>query len=305
MEALELKDYCAFYGCLIPNRYPGLEASIRKTLPALGLNLVDVPEFSCCPAPGVFQSFNTKTWLTLAARNIAVAEEKGLNILTFCNGCFGSLYDAYQILKQQKDVRDEVNQALGKIDKHVQFTIDVEHIALVLFDKIGIEKIKQEVKVPLSLRVASHSGCHLLRSEPYKSVDNADVPRVLDDLVEALGCTAVDYDSKIQCCGAGGGVRTALPEISLQMLHEKLRSIDPNSVDCLTDLCPFCHLQLDKGQVDLNAQCDFNYKIPVLYYLQLLGLAMGYSPNELGLNAHFTPTEPLLEKLGLVQEIYV
>ncbi len=292
-----MQEYCAFFGCVIPNRYPGIEASIRKTLPALGIKLVDVPEFSCCPAPGIFQSFNYKTWLTLAARNLAVAEEHELKILTFCNGCFGSLYDANAALKADKKLRAEINGYLGKIGKQVSGNEVVEHIALFLYDKIGVKKIKEVVKKPLGLNVATHSGCHLLRSEPYKVLDNNEKPRILDDLVEALGCKSVKYDSKVQCCGAGGGVRTALAQISLQILHEKVKPLN-SSVDCLTDLCPFCHLQLDKGQVELNTQYGLEYKFPVLYYLQLLGLAMGFSPQELGITANFTPTDSVLKKIS-------
>ncbi len=297
-----MQEYCAFYGCVIPNRYPGIEASIRKTLPALGIKLVDVPEFSCCPAPGIFQSFNYKTWITLAARNLAVAEERGLKILTFCNGCFGSLYDANAALKTDKKLLAEVNGYLGKIGKQVSGNEVVEHIALLLYDKIGLKKIKEVVKRPLGLNVATHSGCHLLRSESYKALDNSENPRILDDLVEALGCKSVKYDSKIQCCGAGGGVRTALAQISLQILHEKVKPLN-SVVDCLTDLCPFCHLQLDKGQVELNQQYGLNYKFPVLYYLQLLGLAMGLTPQELGITANFTPTDSVLKKISEIQVV--
>ncbi len=297
-----MQEYCAFYGCVIPNRYPGIEASIRKTLPALGIKLVDVPEFSCCPAPGIFQSFNYKTWITLAARNLAVAEERGLKILTFCNGCFGSLYDANAALKADKKLLAEVNGYLGKIGKQVSGNEVVEHIALLLYDKIGLKKIKEVVKRPLGLNVATHSGCHLLRSESYKALDNNENPRILDDLVEALGCKSVKYDSKIQCCGAGGGVRTALAQISLQILHEKVKPLN-SSVDCLTDLCPFCHLQLDKGQVELKQQYGLDYKFPVLYYLQLLGLAMGLTPQELGITANFTPTDSVLKKISEIQVV--
>src|SRR4030042_1071525 len=144
-----MEEYGAFLGCVIPNRYPGIEASIRKTMPALGIKLVDVPEFSCCPAPGIFQSFNYKTWITLAARNLAVAEERGVNILSFCNGCFGSLYDANAALKQDKKLLAEVNDLLGKINKKISGNLKVEHIALFLYDKIGVDKIKEVVKKPL------------------------------------------------------------------------------------------------------------------------------------------------------------
>ncbi len=297
-----MDEYCAFYGCVIPNRYPGIEASIRKTLPALGIKLVDAPDFSCCPAPGIFQSFNYKAWITLAARNIAVAEERGLKILTFCNGCFGSLYDANAALKADKKLLQEVNISLGKIGKKVSGEEKVEHIALLLYNKIGIDKIKQVVKKPLGLNVATHSGCHLLRSDPYKEVDNNEKPRILDELVEALGCKSVKYDSKVQCCGAGGGVRTALAQISLQILHEKVKPLN-SSVDCLTDLCPFCHLQLDKGQVELNSQYGLDYKFPVLYYMQLLGLAMGLTAQELGITANFTQTDSVLKKINELQVV--
>src|SRR4030042_7218931 len=146
-----MEEYGAFLGCVIPNRYPGIEASIRKTMPALGIKLVDVPEFSCCPAPGIFQSFNYKTWITLAARNLALAQERGLKILTFCNGCFGSLYDANTALKQDKKLLAEVNGLLSKINMKISGNVTVEHIGLFLYNKIGLDQIKASVKKPLGL----------------------------------------------------------------------------------------------------------------------------------------------------------
>lgn len=293
-------DFTAFYGCLIPNRYPGIEASIRKVMPLLDVNIHDLPEFSCCPAPGVFQSFDYDTWLALAARNIAVAEAAGRDVLTFCNGCFGSLSEANKVIQEDELKREKVNRALAKVGMEVKGTINVKHIAILLYKDVGLDAIAQKVTRPLNLRVATHSGCHLLRSDEYREIDDSERPIVFDKLVQAIGCDPVEYNAKTQCCGAGGGVRSAVLDVSLQVLHNKLRVLgEIPDVDCITDLCPFCHLQLDRGQVELQRTYGLEYATPVLYYLQLLGMAMGLSPDELGVTLNFTPVEPLLKKLNI------
>src|SRR5659263_162443 len=158
-----MKEFSLYLGCLIPNRYPGIEKATKLVLDRLGIKWSELKGASCCPAPGVFRSFDQTTWLTLASRNIVLGEEKNTDLLTICNGCFSSLMDANNILKNDSAIRTQVNDHLKKIGKMYQGTIEVRHIIEFLDKEIGKEKIDQMIERPLELRVAVHYGCHLLK----------------------------------------------------------------------------------------------------------------------------------------------
>jgi heterodisulfide reductase subunit B len=290
-----------FLGCIAPNRYPGIEAATIKTLEKLGTELVDLKGASCCPAPGVFRSFDKITWLSMASRNVTLSEEMGLDILTVCNGCFGSLVDANNIMKEDPKLKEEVNKILKEIGHEFKGTIEVRHIIEYLSKEVGAEKIKAAVTIPMGLNVALHYGCHLVKPSKERHLGSVENPRFFDELVEATGANSVDYEDKMACCGAGGGARTAVIETSLQMAINKLEHMKAAGVDCIVDACPFCHLQLDVGQTEIKKKFDKAYDIPVLHYSQLLGLAMGYTPEELGINQNLIINEEFNKKIERIR----
>ncbi|NJD52878.1 MAG: CoB--CoM heterodisulfide reductase subunit B [Candidatus Methanoperedens sp.] len=278
-----MKDLSLFLGCVIPNRYPGIEKATRLILDRLGLKWSELKEASCCPAPGIFRSFDQVTWLTIASRNIVLAEENNTDILTICNGCFSSLMDANNILKNDTALRNEVNSHLKKINKEYKGTIEVRHIIEFLSKEIGAKNLNKLIEKPLELRVAVHYGCHLLKPTRERKLGGAECPVFFDELVEATGAVSVPYEGKTSCCGAGGGVRSAMLETSFKMTEYKLDRIKKANIDCIVEACPFCHLQYDGGQAEL-AKAGKTYNIPVVHYSQLLGLAFGYTPEEVGLH---------------------
>ena len=290
-----------FLGCIAPNRYPGIEAATIKTLEKLGTELVDLEGASCCPAPGVFRSFDKITWLALASRNLTLSEEMGLDILTVCNGCFGSLVDANNIMKEDPGLKEEVNKILKEIGHEFKGTIEVRHIIEYLSQEVGAEKIKAAVSIPMDLNVALHYGCHLVKPSKERHLGSIENPRFFDELVEATGATSVDYEDKMACCGAGGGARTAVLETSLQMAVNKLEHMKAAGVDCIVDACPFCHLQFDVGQTEIKKKFDKVYDLPVLHYSQLLGLAMGLPLNELGINQNLIINEEFNKKIERIR----
>jgi heterodisulfide reductase subunit B len=281
--------YGFFLGCVIPNRYPMVERSIREVFEELGAELLDLPGASCCPAPGVFRAFHIPTWLVIAARNIAISEELGVNPLTGCNGCYGTLRDAWYDLEHNPEEKKHVNQLLAKVGRQYKGNLEPKHVVQALYLDMGLDYLKDHIKYKFTdLKVAVHYGCHIVKPSDKRPWNGEyEAPEFLDEIVEITGAKSIDYKDKFMCCGAGGAVRTAVKEVAADFTREKLENMRDAGVDIIIDCCPFCHLQLDLGQVEVN---NFYkdiigepFKIPVIYITQLLGVAMGIDPNRLGL----------------------
>jgi len=280
-----MAKYAFFLGCIAPLRYPGVEKSTRDVCTKLGIELVDLKDASCCPAPGVIRAFSKETWIAAAARNLALAEKEGLDILTICNGCYGSLFDAAHELHEDPELLARVNKILAEIGMEYKGTTKVRHFAEVIYRDIGLEKVKEAVTKPLDYQVAAFYGCHFLKPSKIKSLDDPENPRMLDDLVEAVGAKSMPRRQKLMCCGAGGGLRSAFGETAMKFTKENLDNIKESGAQYIIDVCPFCHLQFDQGQKELG------YSIPVLHLAQLYGVAMGMDAKDLGLSAHATPVK--------------
>ncbi len=281
-----MAKYAFFLGCIAPLRYPGIEKSTRVVCEVLGIELVDFKDASCCPAPGVIRAFSRKAWLAAGARNLALAEKQGLDIVTICNGCYGSLFDVAHELNSDAELRAEVNKILAEIGLKYEGKTKVFHFADVLYREVGIEKIKAAIKKPLDYKVATFYGCHFLKPSKHKSIDDPENPHVLDELVEATGAQSMPRKQKMMCCGAGGGVRSAMADVAMKFTEQNLKNMVEGGAEYIVDICPFCHLQFDSGQPELK-----KYKLSVLHLSQLYGIAMGMNANDLGIAAHKTPVK--------------
>jgi heterodisulfide reductase subunit B len=291
-------EYSLFLGCIIPNRYPGIELAMKNVAKTIDIQLKDMAGASCCPAPGVFKSFDQGTWLALAARNLVIAEALGADIITLCNGCYSTLKETNKILKNDFGKRNEVNELLKPFKKEFKGTINVKHLLEVFYKDIGVEKIKGMVKKPLNLKVAVHYGCHIVKpTKEREDIKSAERPKFFDELVEVLGAKSVPYKDKMACCGAGGGVRTAYLDVALDMTREKLENAKQADADCIVTPCAFCHLQLDRGQIEIKDKMGIAFNMPILHYAQFFGLALGLKPEELGLFNNAISVEPVLTKL--------
>lgn len=290
-----MKNLSIFLGCIVPNRYPGIEKATKLVLDKLGIDWSDLDGASCCPAPGVFRSFDKASWLALATRNIALSEAMDRDVLTVCNGCYGSLSDANHEMKNDPKLAKATNKHLAGIDMEFKGTSDVRHIVEFFYEELGVEGVRDKVTQPLDLKVAVHYGCHLIKPSKERGFGSVEKPTFFDELVEATGATSVDYADKMACCGAGGGVRSALLDKSLDMAEHKFKKITEAGADVIVNACPFCHLQLDYGQIEVKEKNGNEYAIPVLHYMQLLALAMGYSPEDIGLDMNFIKAGNILE----------
>ncbi|MDR0198708.1 MAG: CoB--CoM heterodisulfide reductase subunit B [Methanomassiliicoccaceae archaeon] len=277
--------YAFFLGCIAPLRYPGIEKSTREVFKALGVELVDLTDANCCPAPGVIKSFSKATWLAAAARNLALAEKAGLDIVTICNGCYGSLFDAAHELHEDKKLLADVNKILGEIGLKYSGGTKVKHFAEVLFKEVGLENIKAAVKNPVAFKVAAFYGCHFLKPSDIKGLDDPENPKILDELIKATGAESMPRLQKTMCCGAGGGLRSQFGENAMKLTRTNLENMKAGGAEVIVDVCPFCHLQFDAGQKDSG------FSFPVLHLSQLYGIAFGMNAKDLGLDVHITPVK--------------
>ncbi len=274
-------EYLIFLGCAIPYRVSSYEIASRKVLNGLGVKLVEMPEFNCCGLP--LDPVSHETMLILAARNLAMAEQKGLDILTLCPGCAGALRKANKTLKEDPALRDEINTHLKETGLEFKGTINARHLIQVLIEDVGLDKIKKAVVNPLTkVKVAEHNGCHILRPKEFIGFDDPEDPKTLKTLIEATGATCLDYLDETQCCGAPSvGVND---KIALELARYKLNNIKKVGAQALITICPFCHIMYDTNEVRIERMFNEVYGLPVLHYPQLLGLAIGIPAQELAFN---------------------
>jgi heterodisulfide reductase subunit B2 len=293
-----MKSFAFFLGCIMPLRYPGIEAATKLVMKELNVELLEMNGATCCPAPGVIGSFDLENWLVIAARNLSIAEQMGLDITTSCNGCYASLQEASQILGD-KEKRERVNSILGKVKRVYDGGTRVRHIVEVVAEDVGFESLRKRVTKPLTgLKVAVHYGCHYLKPSKIRGHGSSERPTFLEDFVKLLGAENIPYKDKTMCCGAGGGVRAGEPSVASDFTLEKVQNIINAGAECILTPCVFCHLQFDIGQNELKNKGLLEDRVPVVYLTQLLGLAMNLSPEKLGLYDNSIPPT-YLKKLGL------
>lgn len=258
-----------------------ISSSIRDVFSNLGAELLEMRGASCCPAPGVFRGFHIPTWELIAARNLSIAEELNVDPLTGCNGCYGSLRDVWFELKRNRKKKQIINELLARIGRVFIGNQEPKHIVQALYLDMGLDYIKDFIKFKFSdLKVGVHYGCHVLKpSEKRPWNRKHENPSFVDDLVELTGAKSISYRDKFMCCGAGGAVRSAIKEVAIDFTREKLINMVNAGVDVIITCCPFCHLQFDLGQLEVNRifkdEIDKPFTLPVIYITQLLGISMG------------------------------
>jgi len=273
-----MTKYALFLGCNIPWYYPDIEQSVRKTLPALGIELEDMEGYSCCTAPAILPSIDETAWLAISGRNINIAEEMGLDIVTACNGCYSILSHARELLHDERK-REEANKLLSLVNREYKGTAEIYHVIHALYRDVGADKIKDSIKIGLdNFKVTLEIGCHQLwPSELFKQEDPLS-PKILHEMCEALGAKVSNYSMLLRCCG-GSGLRGSALKKSYELVKVKLDAMkneaDP---DMMVTGCPSCFVQMDQGQEALRKAGEINYSIPVFYYNQLLALCMGFKP---------------------------
>ncbi|MEA3471778.1 MAG: CoB--CoM heterodisulfide reductase iron-sulfur subunit B family protein [Thermodesulfobacteriota bacterium] len=278
--------YALFLGCLIPARFPRFEYLARRLLPELGIELVDLEGFSCCPDPVRFRGADQFTWLTLAARNLAIAGEENLPILTLCPACTVTLATASLELQRNPELVKKVNETLGDVGRKLEGPVSVRHFLKVLYEDIGPERLRGIVKRPLSdLRVSYHSGCHENNPPEIMRFDNPFNPKKTEELLDALGVRVVDYREKSQCCGSPLTLDGKMDD-SLHAVVRKVEDISRFGAEALAVGCTSCFQQFEIGQVMAMRKELTNIQLPVFHFLELLALSMGWNLDEIGFREH-------------------
>ncbi len=290
-------QYTLFLGCTVPVRALNYEISTRKVAERLGIYLYDIAEFSCCGYP--IKSVNRYAYLLMAARNLALAEKKGLPLCTLCSACCGSLSEANHEIQQDQSLRQRINKDLSEsLGMKYEGEIRITHFTRILQKEIGKEKISKQIKLNLSsIRVAPHYGCHYIKpSTFYGRIEDPENPKSLDELIQATGAESIPYEDKLQCCG--GGILAIDEQIALKMSQKKLEHIQAQKGDAMVLICPFCSVMYEGNQRKIEKAFQKEYKLPILFYPQLLGLALGLEPDELGVKMNRVRPTEILKKLN-------
>jgi heterodisulfide reductase subunit B len=297
--SVTIRKYSVFTGCLIPSRYPSIEIASRKVLEKLDIDLFELRDTTCCPNQMAIKSTDDVLWETMAARNLAIGDMKGFDILTLCNGCYNTLKTVNSALKNNDELKERVNKELSKVDLEFKGILKVKHILEVLHDDIGSTEIEKLIVRNIDdLKVAVHYGCHIVRPEDNMGFDDPAHPVKLDNMVELLGARSIDYPEKYECCG--GGLKIASTENAVSFARNKLNHMRDSGADCIVVVCPYCRAQLESSIIEMEDTYNEKFELPIFYYTELLGLAMGFNPEELLLtlpDVNFEAKQKLISKI--------
>ena len=272
--------YALFLGCNIPARVVQFETAARAVMRQVGIQLVDIRDFKCCGYP--VRNLDQKAFLLSASENLAWAEKFGLNIMTLCKCCFGSLKEAEHFLKEEGDLQEEIKNLLAEKGMKYEGKVEVRHFLSVLYHDVGLDTLESNISNAFEgLKIATHYGCHALRPSDITQFDDPVAPSIFDKLVEVTGAESVDYLSKLECCGAP--VMGVNDDLSMNLTEKKLANGKKAGADYLCAACPWCHLQFDTVQKMMISQ-NGSEPLASIVYPQLLGLCMGIDEKTLGID---------------------
>jgi succinate dehydrogenase / fumarate reductase, cytochrome b subunit len=286
----------AYYpGCVAQASGKELDMATRWVCRALGIELVEFPKFSCCGS-GFADEANETLTVALNVRNLAMAEKAGLDLLTVCSTCTGMLTLA-NIRYQDPKVKPRVDSALRPLGIEYRGTTKVKHLLRVLTEDIGVDRVRAKVVRPLgNLKIGAFYGCHLLRPADELNWESAEEPHHFEDLLRAVGATPVYYRGRVMCCGFP--IQFVKPETAYRIAGRQIDDAKQHGADAMATPCPLCHLSLDAYQNKAEQAVGHALDVPVFHLPQVVGLALGATPEELGLGRHSVPTGPALAKVG-------
>lgn len=294
--------YAYFPGCVAQGACRELYLSTAALTQALGIQLIELKKASCCGS-GTFKEESRLLEDTVNARNIALAEELNLPLLTHCSTCQGVIGHVDERLKKaQQNNPDYMDQVNGLLQKEgcspYKGSTEVKHLLWALVSDYGLEEIEKRVTHKLrGLRCAAFYGCYLLRGQTHIPYDDPFQPESMENVFRTVGATPIYYRGRTQCCG--WPLSSYATTQSFQMAGNHIQAAIAAGADCMVTPCPLCHLNLDSRQPEVEQVIGEKLGLPVLHLPQLVALALGVEPEQLGLDRHIVSTRPVLEKLGV------
>jgi len=272
--------YAFFIGCNIPARVKQYESSSRAVLEKVGVDLVDFREFTCCGYP--LRNVDRKAFVLSAAGNLAIAESEGLDLLVLCKCGFGTLKEAQYLMREDNNLLQDINELLSERGLKYQGKSKVKHLLSVLYEDVGVNTLKSEVKIPYkNLNIATHYGCHALRPSEVTQFDNPVAPVIFDELVRLTGAKSIEWPTKLECCGAP--LMGINDDLSANLARKKLNDGLKSGADYLCTSCPYCQIQFDTAQDMIVSKNNGENILASVLYPQLLGLSMGIDEETLGI----------------------
>ncbi len=297
--------FSLYLGCTVPVRAMNYEISARRTAERLEIEFIDIDGLTCCGYPA--KPLSWEAALLMAANNLALAEEQGLDICTLCSACTSTLVEANKRLQEDEALRDQVNERLADTTgRRYEGRVTVRHYARILYEDIGLDRLREAVALAPGIsegidlspfRFAVHYGCHFLKpAHIHGGFDDPENPHTLGDLIEVTGARLVTYEEETECCG--GGILAIDPSTALSIAKSKLDHIHATEADGMVVICPFCDIMYEINQRTIERQFDVDYRLPVLYYPQLLGLALGFTPEELGFRLNRVKASKIVQRFA-------
>lgn len=290
------KEYAYYAGCSLEGTAGPYDASVRLVMKSLGATMKDPPDWSCCGSSPA-HAFDHTLAAALAARNLSIVE--GMNcptLTTPCPSCLMAFKKAQLQMKKNKVFKEEVNSLL---DAPYNCTVESKSTLQVIYEDFGLEAVAKPVTTQLpDLKIAPYYGCILSRPPEIANFDDPENPVSMDNILKATGVTVVDYAFKVECCGAAFGVpkKGVVQRLTGRIFEMALDA----GANCIAVACPLCQQNLDLRQGQVNAALGTSYNIPILYFSQIMGLAYGYSPKELGVGRCVVSADRLIASRGPV-----
>ncbi len=279
-----MSRYAFYPGCSLKTA-AGYKESIEFVARRLGVELVELPDWNCCGATVAFSIHEVEA-LAMAARVMAIAESQGFDqLVTPCNACYSTLRKAKKIMEEEGLIQ-QISSLLQEEGKSYSGRVEIRHVVEVFARDVEGEELEAAISLPFQgLQVAPYYGCQLTR--PWGDLDHPDNPTIMDGVLEAAGCGVVDFTAKTYCCGAAQMV--ANREACLPLVRAILTDARRKGAEAIATICPLCQFNLDSVQEELGES------LPVVYFTQILGLAMGGSPREVGIGKVLTPADAVLQ----------
>jgi heterodisulfide reductase subunit B len=285
-----MKAYAYFPGCSLEKIAHSYHSSAVEAMRALDVDLQELEDWNCCGATAYFHVDELLAH-TLCARNLAMAEQQRLDVVAPCSGCYKNMYAARAHLLKDRDLADHVNFALAEDQLRFEGTAAVRHLIHVVVEDVGLETVQARVRRPLKgLRVAPYYGCQILR--PRKDDQNVEQPRFFENLMAATGAEPVEFVSRLRCCG--GALIITNRVAALGMVRDLLDGAARAGASVIATACPLCQVNLECYQGQVNREFGTDFNLPVLYFTQLLGLALGIEPGRLGIGSELVSATPAL-----------